>query len=131
MLASLVCKFVQTGYLSSINRVNDFPLTSLVGEGKPRSKVYGCGRKEGEKQCTQGSKDWKEHSATFCNTMWLEIFAEYNFHKFRWLFSHIKKFCEFQYVRRLPKNSKGCRIFLNNLRRCFDHIEINLGSFNS
>ena len=33
MLASLVCNFVQTDYLSSKNRVSDFPLTSLVWGG--------------------------------------------------------------------------------------------------
>ena len=28
-----------------------------------------------------------------------------------------------------PKITEGCRIFLSNLRRCFDNTELNLGLF--
>ena len=34
-------------------------------------------------------------------------------------------------VRRFPKIAEGCRIFPSNRRRCFDHIEMNLGSFDN
>ena len=30
-------------------------------------------------------------------------------------------------VRRFPKIAEGCRMFPSNRRRCFDHIEMNLG----
>ena len=37
----------------------------------------------------------------------------------------------FEDVRRCPKIAEGCRIFPSNRRRCFDHIEMNLGSFDN
>ena len=33
--------------------------------------------------------------------------------------------------RNFPKIAQGCGIFSSNLRKCFDHIETNFGSFNS
>ena len=42
---------------------------------------------------------------------------------------HFPKMCED--VQRFLEVAEGCRIFPSNLRRCFDHIEINLGSFNN
>ena len=33
--------------------------------------------------------------------------------------------------RRCPKIAEGCRMFPSNHRRCFDHIEMNLGSFDN
>ena len=51
-----------------------------------------------------------------------ENFSNKDFLKFRRTFPIV--------FRKLPKITEGCRIFASNLRRCFDHIEINLGSFN-
>ena len=41
---------------------------------------------------------------------------------------HVPKISED--VQRFPKIAEGCRIFPSKLQRCFDHIEMNLGSFN-
>ena len=42
---------------------------------------------------------------------------------------HFRSFSENS--RRCPKIAEGCRIFPSNRRRCFDHIEMNLGSFDN
>ena len=44
-------------------------------------------------------------------------------------YEHFRSF--FENFRKFPKITERCRIFPSNLRRCFDHIEINLGSFNT
>ena len=119
-------ELIDRGYIEHITRYLTSELRSLVRYRVEHEKIKFVSTSEHVIFCLLYKQ---QHLGNFSKFQKISEDSQNSPNSVQSSYEHFRSFSE--KLRRCPNVSEDCRMFPSNRRRCSDHIEMNLGSFDN